>query len=654
MPLVRFGSARAGLVCGCLLSGVVLLVVVSWALSHQRFQVSAAALFVAGVTLTATAAFSSGMREERVRRARLPRPVRLPWLVLACALAAGAWVASGTGVYTRWNVVLWISALVTWIVAWWPGESSLPRGVPRPSRATVVSLGAVLSLAVFFRFYLIHDIPGEPTSDHAEKLLDVRDVIRGYHPIYFARNGGREPAQFYVSAAMVKWLGFGLSWQTLKIGTAAVGVVAVLAVYLLGRELGGPAVAVTAATIAAVSRWPVADDRHGLRFPYAILASALILLVLLRYLRLRRRTEALAAGVLLGLGLHGYATFRVWLVGAAGFFLVAAVGGLREGDWHVPLLDGLLAYVTAFVAAIPFVHYSVQHPDLVFTRMTDRLAGGGDESTLRLFLHNTWNGLLAFNWRGDVGWPVSVPYRPFLEPVTGALLLAGMAILFVLVARRALVGVALLITSQVLLLSSTLNFGFPIENPSANRLSVGVPFVAVVAALPVAVGFTSLSALCARLVDGRRYAVAAVGVAVAVCALAAIVWLNYTSFFDDYRRSYLVSSENTSEVAAAIKQERAPLARTFMLGYAQWLDGRNLAIALGDFDWYVDHAIPQGSTIPAPRPGAKIVYALALGDTGDLDGLERRYPAGTARLVKSTRPSHDFVLFVVPAGSTAA
>jgi len=651
---VVFGSTRAGVACGCLLSGVVLVFTVSSALSHHRFHVSTAVLLVAGVALTAAAALASGMREERARRARASREARLPWLVAACALAVGAWLTSGTGVYTRWNLVLWIAALVAWMVAWWPGEIRRPSRVPRPSRTTLLSLGVVLSLAIFFRFYLLHEIPGEPTSDHAEKLLDVRDVVRGYHPIYFARNGGREPAQFYVSAAMIKWLGFGLSWQTLKIGTAAVGVIAVGAIYLLGRELGGHAVAVTAATIAAVSRWPVTDDRHGLRFPYAILASALILLVLLRYLRLRRRIEALAAGVLLGLGLHGYATFRVWLVGAAVFFLVAAVAGVREGEWHVPLLDGLLAYVTAFVAAIPLVHYSVQHPDLVFTRMTARLEGDGAGSTLGLFLHNTWDGLLAFHWRGDVGWPVSVPDRPFLEPVTGALLLAGVAVLLVLVARLALVGFALLLLAQVLLLSSTLNFGFPVENPSANRLSVAVPFVAVVAALPVGVGFTSVSALHVRLAGARRYAVTAVSVAVTAIALTALIRINYTSFFHDYRRSYLASSENTSEVAAAIQQEGAPLPRTFMLGYAGWLDGRNLALALGDFDWYVDHAIPPGTPVPAPRPGAKVVYALALADTPDLDMLERRFPAGRARRVRSTRPSHDFVLFVVPADSAAA
>jgi hypothetical protein len=56
-------------------------------------------------------------------------------------------------------------------------------------------------MAIFFRIYRLAEVPSEPYSDHAEKLLDVYDVLQGKTSIFFARNTGREAMQFYLTAA---------------------------------------------------------------------------------------------------------------------------------------------------------------------------------------------------------------------------------------------------------------------------------------------------------------------------------------------------------------------------------------------------------------------------------------------------------------------
>jgi hypothetical protein len=611
-------------------------------LGRQQFPFWVGALLVAGVATAAGATLVGSARERLARPMPVPRHPRVPVLGVSCVFALGAWFASGSGDYTILNLALWPAALAAWLFGWWPVHRPEWR-LPRPAASTLLALAFVVALAVFFRFHLLHEVPGEPTSDHAEKLLDIRDVIHGDHSIYFQRNGGREPAQFYVSAALIKWFGLAFSWQTLKLGTAAVGVLAVVAILFLGRELAGLPGGIAAATLAAVSRWPVGDDRLGLRFPYAILASALTLLFLLRYLRGGDRRHALAAGVLLGLGLHGYATYRVWVVGLVLFFAVAAFGEWkRAASWRRCVADCLLAYGTAFMAAIPLVHYAVQHPDVVFARMTDRAAAS---FTADQFLRNTWNGLLAFHWRGDVSWNVAVPNQEFLDPVMGALLLGGAAIVVVLAFRRSLAALTLVLVSQVLLLSSTLNFGFPIENPSANRLSVAVPLVFAVAALPVAVfwdavGQSSLSPRLRPLL--RPLAAVALGAALAVAAR-----IDYDSYFHDYRRTYLESAENTSEVAAAIRAEHASLERTFLVGYPHWLDARNLALALGDLDWWPSHAVFPGAVIPDSPSGGKAVYALFDADVSSRRELERLYAGGRYQQYRSAVPGDEFGLYVV-------
>ena len=199
----------------------------------------------------------------------------------------------------------------------------------------------------------------------------------------------------------------------------------------------------------------------------------------------RRSAGALLAGVLLGLGLHGYATFRVVPVAAALFFVIAAVERRRGGAWMHALVDGALAYATALVAAIPFVHYAVRFPDLMFTRMTDRAnasQGLGDtvslSSTTRAM--RCWPSTGAVTSAGCSGCRATVPRRPERRTAARG---PGRSSRWS-TARRSAAAVALLATGPVLLLSSTLNFSYPIENPSAGRLSVAVPFTFTVAALP--------------------------------------------------------------------------------------------------------------------------------------------------------------------------
>ncbi|NBQ62445.1 MAG: hypothetical protein EBU40_09215 [Proteobacteria bacterium] len=75
----------------------------------------------------------------------------------------------------------------------------------------VISLLVAGALVLTWR---VAEVPREMTSDHAEKLLDVQDVLDGQYRIFFPRNTGREAMQFYLIALMTPLA--GVSYLTMR------------------------------------------------------------------------------------------------------------------------------------------------------------------------------------------------------------------------------------------------------------------------------------------------------------------------------------------------------------------------------------------------------------------------------------------------------
>ena len=197
------------------------------------------------------------------------------------------------------NIVSWLTSIGLGIYAFWQDESDHPSlsgrllnflKHPRIKFTitpwTIILLASIV-LVVFFRFYRLDEVPGEMFSDHAEKLLDVADVLNGDHWIYFPRNTGREFIQMYLTAAVSKIFGTGLSFMSLKIGTALAGLMSLPFIYLLGKELGGRWTGLFAFLFTGIAYWPNVISRIGLRFPLYPLFAAPVLYFLIRGLKKR-------------------------------------------------------------------------------------------------------------------------------------------------------------------------------------------------------------------------------------------------------------------------------------------------------------------------------------------------------------------------------
>ena len=175
----------------------------------------------------------------------------------------------------------------------------------------------------------------------------------------------------------------------------------------------------------------------------------------------------------------------------------------------------LLAFGTGWLVFLPLGRYSIDHPDLFWYRTLTRTSSKEKEingsgwdgiihDRLPIFLHNNWNYLRAFNWRGDSG-SANPGQVPLLDWLSGGLLLGGVILLVIwLIRYRDARWSMPLIVFPILALSSTLALAFPGENPSASRSSVLVPVVLTAAAIPI----TLVIAAARRAWPGVRFDVA--------------------------------------------------------------------------------------------------------------------------------------------------
>ncbi len=646
-------------------AGLALLILAQSQLSQQRLTFwNAAALLLGGALWIGALLLAPPPRESSPSLNLATHGARRPLLILAVSLGGLAWLASGSGTYHALNVGAWIGATVAWIAAWWTGNEQAIRDAGRralghESFVTLLLLLAIIALGAWFRFHRLADVPGDPTSDHAEKLLDVRSLLDGERPIFFPRNTGREPAQFYFTFALMRLTGLPLAFDTLKLGTAIIGVLAIPAVFLLAREIAGRWSGLMAAALYAIGTWPMNTARMGLRFPYGPLPAALALWLVLRYLRRGDRRDALLCGLVVGLGLHGYISFRIVPLAIALLLLLAPLTDRRwRRAWRRPVIDGALLIATAIIAALPLLRYSVSHPEQVWLRVATRVSDaeattGGWREQLATFATNNINALLAFNWRGDETVVNAVRYAPLLDPFTGAALIAGLIVAIYLgVSRRAPRMILLLATIPVLLLASTLSLAFPNENPSANRLGVVAPVIFTLAALPLgylAEGAKELRQQKEPTLKSRRTP----GLRLLPWLLLGIVFLtatrqNYVHYFHDYASQYRAFVPNIREIAESVRQQHVPLDQTYILAYPYWFDGRNLALALGDLDWQTDHDLTAEEPLPddARRP---LLFLLHPMDEARRRELEAAYPDGAYQLQRSATPGKDWALYVVPA-----
>jgi hypothetical protein len=577
-----------------------------------------------------------------------PRP-RIVALVLAVVAAALCGWRMPPEEFRRDGVIAWAAAIVLWFVAWWPARRSPAAGHSsrtRPQRGLVVAaLIVLLGIEAWFLFHDLRGVPANPISDHAEEMLDMRDLIQGRDAVFFTRNLGNGPLHFYWTVFLVKGLGLPLRYQTLKTATALFGLLLVPAFYLLGAEMGGAPLGLATAAFGAWGKWPVSLARQGVEYIYPTPLTAIVLWALLRYVRRGDRTSVLAAGAALGVGLHTYLSFRIAPL-LLPLFLVGVLFDRRRGGrrWSV-VRDGGLVAATAALLYLPVLKFAFfgSYRNMFWSRIASRATSSErslDESPLRIFAGNLVNMAKAFHWRGASTWTVLNPGEPFLDTVAAALLIAGLVLAMRFVVSRSWRWAGVFAALVVLTLPSTLAIAYPNENPSLNRAGTAIPVVFLLVGLAYA--------HVARGLWRERLALRTTGMAILVSGAFTSARLNARAYFDELGAAYSALIEHSMEIAEVIRRNAAngiPIGQQYLLAVDYWVDGRNIALDLEDPKWADTNNIASPK-VPnlAARP---LAFVYRSTDTARLAALETLYPGGKNRLMPQSHPDRNFSVYVV-------
>jgi hypothetical protein len=583
--------------------------------------------------------------------------VRARWLYVSLPLALVAFLTLGGNRFTKLNATLWLLSIIFTCLAFWQGEYPfrsawkwLKEHLHLPWKLSITAwtllILATVLLVVFFRTYRLDQVPPEMVSDHAEKLLDVWDILHGQTSIFFPRNTGREALQMYLTAGIIQFFHTGYTALSLKLGTVLVGLLTLPYLYLLGKEFGSKRIGLLALLLAGIAYWPNVISRVGLRFPFYPLFVAPVLYYLLHGLRNSRRNDFLLAGLFLGIGLHGYTPIRILpiaiLIIVAVYLCHSQARGLR-----LRTISSLLVLVlVSLIIFLPLLRFAIEYPNLFDLRAFSRL--GTTERPLPgpavvIFLKNLWNASTMYFWSDGQIWVHSVTNRPALDVISAGLFFLGVMMLLVrYIRQRTWQDLVLLLSIPMLMLPSILSLAFPDENPALNRAAGAFVPVFVV----VAISLDGLMSALERQIPSKSGVAVSWGMATMLVFVSALG--NYDLVFNQYQRAYELSSWNTSEMGNVVSDFGRLYGSTetaYVVPYPYWVDTR--LVGMNASDPTRDYAIPPDQipgTLNDPRPK---MFLVNLEDQVNLDLLRQLFPQGNLSTYAS-KVEKDFYIYSVP------
>src|SRR3989344_5234992 len=167
----------------------------------------------------------------------------------------------------------------------------------------------IILVAAFLRFY---DIKTPPPGLWADEAMNGTNAIQalesGGWKVFYPENFGREGLFINIQALFVK--AFGHEPWILRLPSAIFGLLTVLGLYFLTKELFFERVALFAAFFLATSFWHINFSRMGFRAimaPFFLVWSFYFL-----FLAMRKQKEWIfaLAGLIFGLGAHSYIAYR--------------------------------------------------------------------------------------------------------------------------------------------------------------------------------------------------------------------------------------------------------------------------------------------------------------------------------------------------------
>jgi 4-amino-4-deoxy-L-arabinose transferase-like glycosyltransferase len=296
--------------------------------------------------------------------------------------------------------------------------------------AWIAGLVGVICLATFFRGHQLTTTPPGLFFDEAANGTDALHAIHtGTWAVFYPQNGGREGLFINLQSLLLRATGVREPW-VLRSASAVFGVLTVLGIALLGKELLGQGTALIAAFFMSVGFWHVNFSRIGLRAisaPFFLTWALFLLIVSCRALRrkepsIRSATLGLLAGLVFGLGFHTYTSYRI----APVVFALAMVCLLRRSSRTAIATQALVVVTGAAAAGFPLFLYFWRHPAAFLQRISQIAPAGGTEAVAITIARNAKDTFAMLLTHGDPNWRHNVSGSPELWLPVGLLFVVGL------------------------------------------------------------------------------------------------------------------------------------------------------------------------------------------------------------------------------------
>ena len=302
----------------------------------------------------------------------------------------------------------------------------------------------------------------------------------------------------------------------------------------------------------------------------------------------------------------------------------------------------IIGIVTLYLL-LPLLRFALDNPDIFSYRAFSRLSS--IETNLpgpswQIFFHNLSRGLLMFNWDDGEIWVNSLPNRPALDVITGALFVIGLVLLITrYIRQRDWRDLFLLSSIPLLLMPSVLSLAFPTENPALNRAGGAAVSAILVSAL-------ALDGLATGLMAEKKRIFLTYGLTGILLVTSAVH--NYDLVFRQFNQSFLLGVWNTSRMGEVINEFRMEYGQTdsvWIVPYSQWVDTRLPGMWIGildrDFALWPEH-FEDTLKVQGPK-----LFIFNPEDIETENTLKVLYPEGVLNRYTLAVPGKDFMVFLV-------
>ena len=305
--------------------------------------------------------------------ARLGVSPRLAWIGVALALSALATLGAELfQISTRSNYIpiltVWFLGAIAYVTAFFNGEPlqfDLRAWWTRYRNEVLTVLGLIV-LAAAARFYMLGEIPRVLDGDEGRVGLAAQTTVLGElaNPFALWDNFGA----LYLQAINLSLKFFGPTPFGLRLVPALGGILAVPAVYLFARQIGGRQVAFIAAFLIAVSHTHINFSRiASVAYIHGTWLVPFELYFLLSGLEKRQAWRTALSGVILAMHFSVYLTAQVVTAMILVYMLICAVF-LRA--WFRDLWRQVLAFWGGLlITLLPELVYVIRTPEQFLNRL---------------------------------------------------------------------------------------------------------------------------------------------------------------------------------------------------------------------------------------------------------------------------------------------